>query len=188
MAEIEARHEPRRRAGQSSLVFTVLGEYGLDPDPGQTDADLDDIEAVLLRARGACSTYSKPKPARSSGLMASIPWKTGTCELRKMYLRTDHRGQGLGKRLMNDALENARQLGFKQIVLETASVLKEAIALYKRYGFAPCQTDHLSPRCDQAYSVSLALTSTRQSRTSSAEVDSPNQMRSGIIGSGSSDD
>jgi hypothetical protein len=41
------------------------------------------------------------------------------------------------------------------MVLETSSVLKEAIRLYTRFGFAPFQSDHLSGRCDQAYILHL---------------------------------
>lgn len=54
-----------------------------------------------------------------------------------------------------DALTGAKDLGFKRVTLETASVLKEAIALYKRYGFVPCQSHHLSPRCNLAYLLTL---------------------------------
>ena len=57
--------------------------------------------------------------------------------------------------MLDDALANARQRGFVRVALETASVLKEAIALYEGYGFVPCQPDHLSPRCDQAYLLEL---------------------------------
>jgi len=72
-----------------------------------------------------------------------------------MYLHRDYRGQGLGKGLLDNALADARRLGFASVVLETASVLKEAIALYESYGFTPYQPDHLAPRCDQAYILDL---------------------------------
>ncbi|OHB80176.1 MAG: hypothetical protein A2Z25_02330 [Planctomycetes bacterium RBG_16_55_9] len=78
-----------------------------------------------------------------------------TCELRKMYLHKAYRGKGLGRCLLEDALTRAKQLGFKTMVLETASVLKEAISLYKSYGFVEYTPDHLSSRCDQAYSLTL---------------------------------
>jgi len=136
------------------LVFTVLGEYGLDPDLGQTDADLDDIEGSY-HARGGVFYVLETQAGEIIGAYGLYPMETGACELRKMYLRADQRGQGLGKRLMDQALEIARQLGFKQVVLETASVLREAIALYEKYGFRPHHSDHLSARCDQAYTLTL---------------------------------
>lgn len=138
-----------------TLVFTVLGEYGLKPDPGVTDADLDDIERSYF-ARGGTFCVLEDEDSSVVGAYGLYPVEGQTCELRKMYLRRTHRGRGLGKLLLEDALASARQLGFTTLTLETASVLKEAIALYKRYGFAPCPSDHLAARCDQAYALELS--------------------------------
>ncbi|MES2604706.1 MAG: GNAT family N-acetyltransferase, partial [Pseudomonadota bacterium] len=78
-----------------------------------------------------------------------------TCELRKMYCLPGYRGQGLGKQLLEHALAQAKALGFTRVVLETASPLKEAIALYKRYGFTLFEPAHMAARCDQAYELYL---------------------------------
>ncbi|MFM7202125.1 MAG: hypothetical protein ACKO6N_15185 [Myxococcota bacterium] len=48
-------------------------------------------------------------------------------------------------------MSQAQQLGFHELVLETASVLKEAIQLYQRYGFEPYQPSHMASRCDKAF-------------------------------------
>ena len=137
-----------------NLVFTVLGEYGLKPDPGCTDADLDDIEQSYL-ARGGVFHVLEEQDGSIIGSYGLYPMEPGICELRKMYLHRAYRGKGLGRRLLEDALARARQSGFRRITLETASVLKEAIRLYERYGFKPFQPDHLSCRCDQAYALDL---------------------------------
>jgi putative acetyltransferase len=136
------------------LVFAVLGEYHLAPDPDSTDADLDDIEQSYP-ARGGVFRVLEERDGTIVGCYGLYPTEPGTCELRKMYLRRDYRGKGLGRHLLEDALAHARQSGFRTIILETASVLKEAIGLYERYGFKPFQADHLSPRCDQAYVLNL---------------------------------
>lgn len=137
-----------------ALVYAVLEEYGLKPDPGCTDADLSDIEQSYF-ARGGTFCVLESQDGSIVGAYGLYPIEDRTCELRKMYLRRDYRGQGLGKRLLEDALAAARRLGFARVVLETASVLKKATALYECYGFAPHQPDHLSPRCDQAYLLDL---------------------------------
>ena len=136
-------------------MFTVLGEYGLQPDPASTDADLDDIEGSYF-ARGGTFSVLEDEDGSVVGACGLCPVQGRTCELRKMYLRRTHRGRGLGKLLLEDALASARELGFTCVTLETASVLKEAIALYKRYGFVPCPSDHLAARCDQAYILELS--------------------------------
>ncbi len=161
-----------------NLVFTVLGEYGLKPDPSCTDADLRDIEQsyfhrggvfYVLEEKGGSIIGSyglypisgrrletgglRPEAPTASSLQS--PASPYSCELRKMYLNRDYRGKGHGKRLLDDALAEARRLGFQTVTLETASVLKEAIRLYERYGFEPYKPRHLSPRCDQAYRLEL---------------------------------
>jgi len=136
------------------LVYTVLGEYGLQPDPQCTDADLKNIEQSYLR-RGGVFCVLEEKDGSIIGSYGLYPMQPGICELRKMYLRRDYRGKGHGRRILEDALTKARQLRFGRITLETASVLKEAIRLYESYGFKPYQPDHLSCRCDQAYALDL---------------------------------
>lgn len=142
-------------AGQiTDLVYSVLAEYGLGNDPGGTDADLKDIEQAYLIPSGVFRVIETEDRA-IVGTYGLCPTAEDSCELRKMYLRREYRGKGWGKRLLDDALANARRLGFRQVTLETASVLTEAIGLYKSYGFLPYRVDHLSARCDQAYVLYL---------------------------------
>lgn len=138
----------------TDLVYTVLGEYHLTPDPACTDADLRDIEQSYFK-RGGVFYVLEEKDGSIIGSYGLHPMDPNTCELRKMYLHRDDRGKGLGRRLLEHALANARRLGFKRVTLETASVLKEAIRLYEAYGFKPYTPAHLSPRCDQAYLLEL---------------------------------
>lgn len=137
------------------LVFQVLREYGLEPDPDETDADLNDIEASYLNS-GGCFEVLVDSRGAVVGSIGLYPIDSATCELRKMYLSKQIRGQGQGRRLLEHALKRAKEIGFRRIMLETASVLKEAINLYRRYGFQPYQVPHLlSRRCDGAYFLDL---------------------------------
>ncbi len=136
------------------LVFDALEEYDLKPDPSSTDADLNDIESSYFE-RGGTFLVLEANNDSIIGAYGLYPMENRTCELRKMYLHKAYRRQGLGKFLLEDALSRARQLGFKTMILETASVLNEAIALYKSYGFVEYQPDHMSERCDQAYALEL---------------------------------
>jgi len=161
LSDMKRTPRPRLRPANNSdcgqianLVFGVLGEYGLKPDPASTDADIKDIESSYF-SRGGTFLVLEAEDRSIVGAYGLYPLKEHTCELRKMYLHKTYRGRGLGKLLLDDALAKARQLGFTKMVLETASVLKEAIALYKSYGFAEYTPDHLSSRCDQAYSLEL---------------------------------
>ena len=72
------------------------------------------------------------------------------CELRKMYLLPQFRGQGHRRKMMDDALTQAERLGFAEMILETNSALKKARKLYEQYAFEPYEPHHLSDRCDAA--------------------------------------
>jgi putative acetyltransferase len=141
--------------GIARLVYGILKEYGLKPDPACTDADIKDIESSYF-SQGGTFFVLEAEDGSIVGAYGLYPMDERTCELRKMYLDKIHRGKGLGKFLLEDALSKAKQLGFERMILETASVLKEAIALYKSYGFMEFTPDHLSGRCDQAYQLELS--------------------------------
>jgi putative acetyltransferase len=136
------------------LVYGVLEEYDLKPDPACTDADIKNIESSYF-SRGGTFLVLEAGDGSIVGAYGLYPIDEQTCELRKMYLHKAYRGRGLGKFLLEDALSQARQIGFERMILETASDLKEAIALYKSYGFKEFTPDHLSIRCDQAYQLDL---------------------------------
>lgn len=150
------RASNKDREEVTRLVYGVLKEYGLEPDPTATDADLADIEQSYF-VRGGTFVVLEDQGGSIVGAYGLYPLDNQTCELRKMYLHKSQRGKGLGKSLMEGALEEARRLGFARMTLETASVLKEAIALYESYGFSEYEPDHLSARCDQAYVLELTI-------------------------------
>lgn len=135
------------------LVFSVLEEYGLSPDSSTTDSDLDNIEEVYFSNGGYFGVVEENNIVVATiGLHRET---ATTCELRKMYCSPSSRGKGLGKQLLEFGISKAKELGFSRIVLETASPLKEAISLYKKYGFVEFKPEHMSSRCDQAYELFL---------------------------------
>ena len=147
-----ANNKDRRKV--TDLVYRVLREYGLKPDGACTDADLEDIESSYFE-RGGAFYVLEAEDGSIIGAYGLYRLDKRTCELRKMYLAGPYRGKGLGRLLLEDALAKARRMGFERMTLETASVLKEAIALYKSYGFVEYKPEHLSSRCDQAYVLEL---------------------------------
>jgi putative acetyltransferase len=131
----------------------VLEEYGLQPDPDSTDRDLDDLEGNYLNRGGYFWVIED-----SGQIVATVGiyrMDETTCELRKMYVLPSQRGQGLGKKLLEFSLQKARDAGYRKMILETATALVEAIALYKKYGFTEYKSEHRSQRCDQTLELTL---------------------------------
>ncbi len=138
-----------------NLVFGVLAEYGLTPDTNGVDSDLNDIGANYIK-RGGVFEILENETGEILGTVGLFPLDKETIELRKMYFAQEIRGRGIGKKTLERMIETARQLGYKTIHLETASVLKEAIGLYKKYGFEPTTEGLNAERCNKAFTLEIA--------------------------------
>ncbi|MEX6634336.1 GNAT family N-acetyltransferase [Hyphococcus lacteus] len=135
-----------------ALIFTILDEYDMEPAPKTTDRDLSDIEGYY--ADGIFDVLETTDGV-IIGTVALELLGNGVCELRKMYLKSNFRGRGYGRKLLNHAIARAKELGFKRIELQTARVLEEAVGLYQKHGFQPSDTIGLERRCDQALALDL---------------------------------
>jgi ribosomal protein S18 acetylase RimI-like enzyme len=76
--------------------------------------------------------YEKNEPI---GCIALRKFEGDTCEMKRLYLRPEARGKGIGRVLANKIIEKAKQFGYKKMQLDTLETMKEAIALYKSIGF-----------------------------------------------------
>lgn len=139
-------------ANVRALIFAILDEYGLEPAPKTTDKDLDDLEQFY--AEGAFDIL-EASDGTIIGTVGLAPLGNGVVELRKMYLKSSHRGRGHGKRLLTHSIARAKELGFRRIELQTARVLEEAVGLYEKFGFKPSEQAALERRCDKALALDL---------------------------------
>jgi DNA-binding MarR family transcriptional regulator/GNAT superfamily N-acetyltransferase len=72
---------------------------------------------------------------RFAGSIASKGLPDATAQLRFLLVEPDARGHGLGRRLVRAVLDHARRSGERRIVLDTASDLAAARAIYAEHGF-----------------------------------------------------
>ncbi|MBU3811407.1 MAG: GNAT family N-acetyltransferase [Candidatus Niameybacter stercoravium] len=127
------------------LVEEVLSEYGLALNTEEADLDVMDLEAYYINNHGWFEVAEEN--GQIIGSVGIYKLDEQTCELRKMYLYPKYQGQGIGKALMDHALEGARELGYKVITLQTNSVLVKALPLYEKYGFRQ-DNGEVCSRCD----------------------------------------
>ena len=58
-----------------------------------------------------------------------------TCEIKRLYIKPDYRGFGLGKLLTKKVLEYCIERGYIKVFLDTTSSMESAINIYKSLGF-----------------------------------------------------
>ena len=138
-----------------SVVGETLAEFGFPVESSGTDADLDDVPRSY-QSRGGSFRVIEDEGGAVVGCGGLYPLDARVVELRKMYFRPAIRGQGLGRRLLEDLIAEARQRAFTRIELETASNLTSAIALYQRAGFVETQGPKHSCRCDRTFALDLS--------------------------------
>jgi putative acetyltransferase len=72
------------------------------------------------------------------GSIAFLLIAPGHAEMKRLFVRAEARGTGLGRRLLNALEEIARDRGIARISLETGIRQPEAIALYRASGYQTC--------------------------------------------------
>lgn len=71
-----------------------------------------------------------------AGCVALHKLDTKICEMKRLYLRPQLRGKGLGRALADRIIAEARQIGYQNIRLDTVEpVMKGAVAMYRKIGF-----------------------------------------------------
>jgi putative acetyltransferase len=127
-------YTPADRAAVVQLVERVLTEYGFPfAQVGSLERDLD---AIAERYKGAGGFWVAEIDHGIGGTIAVRPKEGRTCEIKRLYLRSDLRGRGLGQALYEHAEAFVRACGYDCIWLDSSRRFEKAHRLYERNGFS----------------------------------------------------
>lgn len=105
---------------------------------GDPKANILDRGGQILFVVGSDETDASPV-----GCCALLPRDRETIELGKTAVEPSVQGKGIGRLLVQSALQRAGELGFRRVYLETNTVLEPANRLYEKLGFRDIPADRV---------------------------------------------
>ncbi|HYH62907.1 MAG TPA: GNAT family N-acetyltransferase [Solirubrobacterales bacterium] len=127
------------RAGDGDAIVN-LHERLYTTEHGMGSAFVDGVRGTVAAAieRGwpdGGGAWLVDRDGELAGCLALTDEGKGLGRLRWVLLHPDLRGQGLGRRMITEAVARARELGMKRLELDTFGALRSAAAIYRSVGF-----------------------------------------------------
>ncbi len=102
-----------------------------------------DVEAYVSNTFKEIASYFPPRGRlllardvhRLIGIGFLKPIGNNTCEIKRMYVLPDQRGKGLGRTLLARLIDEAKDIGYGKILLDSACYMEAAHSLYRSMGF-----------------------------------------------------
>lgn len=133
---------PARTAEELAAVHALFLEYaewlGIDLEFQGFAAELAQLPGCYAPPQGELF-LAFDHAGKACGCIAVRPIRElpGACEFKRLYLRPQARGSGLGQQLVKAALEAASTYGYREVKLDTLASMTAAQALYRSLGFYP---------------------------------------------------
>jgi putative acetyltransferase len=121
----------------AELIRNVFREFKIDkPGTVYTDPTTDDL-FTLFRCTGSVYWIAEENGiiVGGCGIFPTKGLPEGCAELVKFYVSAACRGKGVGNALMQKSIASAKELGYKQLYLESFPELNKAVSMYLRSGF-----------------------------------------------------
>ncbi|HEV2488169.1 MAG TPA: GNAT family N-acetyltransferase, partial [Candidatus Acidoferrales bacterium] len=104
---------------------------------------LPDVNIPRHEIAGLPGEYAPPSGAlliamdgeAAAGCVALRRLGKDTCEMKRLFVRPNYRGQEVGKRLVHEIIARAQDLGYARMLLDSRPSMQAAIRLYRSVGF-----------------------------------------------------
>ena len=112
--------------------------------------ELDDIKSKYTYPNGRVLASVTPE-GKIVGCVAYRKMSDNKCEMKRLYVKPEYRKLKLGRQLIDEIIQKAKQDGYEQMYLDTIKPLQSAIHLYKKFGFVEIPAYYDNPMDDVVY-------------------------------------
>jgi len=154
MITIHAVASPKQIEQARRLFVEYSESLGFSLSFQEYDAELKNLPGEYVSPDGQLLlAYSDNEPI---GCVALRKFGENTCEMKRLYVKPSHRGLGIGRRLAEQIIAEARTRGYRIMRLDTTAIMFEAITLYRSLGFQERDSYRFNPLENARY-FELAL-------------------------------
>lgn len=82
---------------------------------------------------------------RPAGCVGIRPTSDGVCEMKRLYVEPELRGNGIGRQLALAAIKAAKALGYRKVMMDTLPAMRIAVKLYRELGFKEAPAYYPTP-------------------------------------------
>lgn len=150
MIELKEVQQDEDYRTAAALFKEYASQLGVDLEFQNFSKEVDNITREYARPNGTIFIAYKDEKI-PLGCFGIRKLEKDICELKRMYLRTEVRGLGIGKQLLKRAIEVGKELGYTTMRLDTLPTMLSAISLYKNEGFYEIEPYRYNPIIDTKY-------------------------------------
>ena len=126
-----------------SLFREYAASLGLDLSFQNFESELRELPGEYAPPRGRL--YLAMEEEREAGCGALRALDEERCEMKRLYVRREFRGRGLGTSLAERLVQEARELGYRAMRLDTLPMMEAAQELYRKRGFVEIEAYRYNP-------------------------------------------
>ncbi|MGA2551310.1 MAG: GNAT family N-acetyltransferase [Burkholderiaceae bacterium] len=125
------------------LIEEYIASLGIDLSFQNVDEELRSLSVVYAPHEGAF--FIAQEEGHLLGCVGVRPFLSGVAELKRMYVRPNAQGRGIGRVLAERAVVAAKKLGYAKLILDTLPSMMTALSLYRSLGFVDVPPYRFNP-------------------------------------------
>jgi putative acetyltransferase len=133
------------------LFEEYAGQLGVDLCFQNFSAELEQLPAMYGAPAGRLILARTGSQLAGCVGVRRLKRLTLTCEMKRLYVRSEARGLGLGRKLAVASVEAGRELGYTRMVLDTLGRMTAARGIYASLGFRETAPYYPNPNADVNY-------------------------------------